>query len=89
MTFKVDTKRVVGVLLSDAWHVVEAGSFTVGQAEYTRAGKALLPGGGRFATPAGFSLTERGVAGGLVTICGPLSAILALKLKAEGTHDRA
>ena len=80
-TQDIEVDAVVGVLPADSgWHACE--HFDVAPAEYTRAHRTLLPGG-RSCPPAHFGFTERGPAGGTVTVVGPVIAISAIRLRSE------
>lgn len=72
--FYIDTEKVVAVLLTDGWHDVASGSFSVGPYKFIAGRVAVGESRG------GFSFRE----GGSV-IAGPLESVLAVKQKAD--HD--
>lgn len=81
MSLAIDPSRVAEVLLHDGWHKVAGTSFDLDSYEFVAPEGLVLHGGGKSNISAtGFLFTEQGVT---TELAGPLSSILAVRLREE------
>jgi hypothetical protein len=92
MSLAIEVDDITHVLLADGWHTVHDASFGIDSYEFMLLGggqeKHIAAAGHRGSTSrehiaaAGFSFTE-----GDHVLCGPLSSVLAVKVKAKSQHS--
>lgn len=84
MSLAINPREVTAVLLTDGWHTVRTGTFTIDSYEYVRPSKnpdkdgLLLHGGGHSGVCAAgfeFTTTDSGE-----IVCGPLTSIHAVRV---------
>ena len=83
MSLLITTHMVSEVLLIDGWHLVDKGSFAIDPYEFIEQvnggeGKIVHMAGGDGVCAVGFSFVSNGK-----RICGPLTAVQALKAISE------
>lgn len=82
MSLAIDASRVVAVLVGTEWLGVVPGTFTLDSFEFTDDDGDLIHGGGASGVCAtGFSFMSKGGRAPNLEVCGPLTAVLAVKLK--------
>ena len=87
MSLAIEVDDVISVLLADGWHSVYGRSFNLDAYEFiwrkgtnSRGDVPVLHGGGASGIcSTGFLFEEKDEAGWIVTMAGPLTAILAVK----------
>jgi hypothetical protein len=77
MSLYIDTEHVTRVLLADGWH--EARSFELDSYEFASGEEVIHEGGQSGVCATGFQF----ISGGRV-LCGPMTAILAVEVRADG-----
>jgi len=77
----IDLSEVDAVLLADGWHLVDGKSLALDRYEYSSGDTTLVKCGAEPGiSQTGFWFNERtGESETVVTICGPLTSILAVK----------
>lgn len=84
MSLRIDVAQVTAVLLGDGqWHAVDRGTLELDCYEFQCRGEIVHSGGRSGVCATGFAFSSSGD-----LVCGPLSAILAVRLRGASRAAR-